>query len=182
MAGAAIDELGPRNVVPIAGVMVGIGAFLFATGDSNVAAIGRFLQGAGAVFAPVGAIYIATTFFPASQAATLIGATQMFGMSGGSVGQFAVGPAMRAGLSWRGFWMGMGLAGLMMGVSAVGSVAQENHDHSPELAEISRLRHLPRLQESPVYFVWVDCRDAVYSDDHLRHDLGDSLPARGTRF
>lgn len=116
VAGAAIDELGPRNVVPIAAVMVGIGAFLFATGDSNVAAIGRFLQGAGAVFAPVGAIYIATTFFPASQAATLIGATQMFGMSGGSVGQFAVGPAMRAGLSWRRFWMGMGLAGLMMGV------------------------------------------------------------------
>ena len=115
VAGAAIDEWGPRNVVPMAAVMVGVGASLFATGDSNAAAIGRFIQGAGAVFAPVGAIYIATTFFPASQAATLIGATQMFGMAGGSAGQLAVGPAMHAGLSWRRFWMGMGIAGLMMG-------------------------------------------------------------------
>jgi MFS family permease len=115
VAGAAMDELGPRRVLPIGAAVVGIGAFLFATGDSNAASIGRFLQGAGAVFAPVGAIYIASTYFPASQAATLIGATQMFGMAGGSAGQFAVGPAMNAGLSWRLFWVAMGIAGLVMG-------------------------------------------------------------------
>jgi MFS family permease len=116
VAGAAMDELGPRRVLPIAAVVVGIGAFLFATGDSTAVSIGRFLQGAGAVFAPVGAIYIATTYFPASQAATLIGATQMFGMAGGSAGQFVVGPIMSAGLSWRRFWVGMGIAGLVMGI------------------------------------------------------------------
>ena len=44
------------------------------------------------MFALVGAVYIATTNFPASRAATLIGATQMFGMAGGSAGQFVVGP------------------------------------------------------------------------------------------
>ena len=43
------------------------------------------------VFALVGAVYIATKNFPPSQAATLIGATQMFGMAGGSAGQFLVG-------------------------------------------------------------------------------------------
>ena len=53
--------------------------------------VGRLLQGAGGVFALVGAAYIATTNFPASRAATLIGATQMFGMAGGSAGQFVVG-------------------------------------------------------------------------------------------
>ena len=58
--------------------------------------IGRFLQGAGGVFALVGAAYIATTNFPASRAATLIGATQMFGMAGGSAGQFVVGPIIGA--------------------------------------------------------------------------------------
>jgi MFS family permease len=80
-----------------------------------MASIGRLLQGAGGVFALVGAIYIATKYFPASQAATLIGATQMFGMAGGAAGQFAVGPAIAAGLPWSHFWTGMGIAGLTMG-------------------------------------------------------------------
>ena len=65
----------------------------------SCASLGRFLQGAGGVFALVGAAYIATTNFPASRAATLIGATQMFGMAGGSAGQFVVGPVIAAGLS-----------------------------------------------------------------------------------
>lgn len=117
IAGTTMDELGPRRVLPVAAVLVGVGAFLFATDNSTAASIGRFLQGAGAVFAPVGAIYIASTRFPASQAATLIGATQMFGMAGGAAGQLAVGPVMRAGLSRRYFWAGMGIAGLGMGVA-----------------------------------------------------------------
>jgi MFS family permease len=117
VAGAAMDELGPRKVLPIAAAVVGIGAFLFATGDSTAVSIGRFLQGAGAVFAPVGAIYIAMKYFPASQAATLIGATQMFGMAGGSAGQFFVGPMISAGLTWRHFWVGLGIAGLLMGIA-----------------------------------------------------------------
>src|SRR5215510_16491459 len=92
VAGAAMDRFGPRRLVPFAAVAVGVGAFLFASGQSQIASLGRFIQGAGGVFALVGAIYIATKNFPASQAATLIGATQMFGMAGGSAGQFVVGP------------------------------------------------------------------------------------------
>jgi sugar phosphate permease len=64
----------------------------------------------------VGAIYIATKNFPASVAATLIGATQMFGMAGGSAGQFVVGPMIEGGLTWKGFWIGMGIGGLVIGV------------------------------------------------------------------
>ena len=90
VAGAAMDRVGPRRVVPIGAAAVGLGALLFASGDATVASIGRFLQGAGGVFALVGAAYIAMTNFPASRAATLIGATQMFGMAGGSAGQFVV--------------------------------------------------------------------------------------------
>jgi MFS family permease len=116
VAGAAMDRLGPRRLMPIAAAVVGVGALLFATGSREVASVGRFLQGAGGVFALVGAIYIATKNFPASQAATLIGATQMFGMAGGSAGQFAVGPMMVGGLSWNSFWIIMGVAGLAMGV------------------------------------------------------------------
>ncbi len=114
VAGAAMDGLGPRKVVPIGAAAVGVGAMLFATGNTQLASIGRFLQGAGGVFALVGATYIATTNFPASRAATLIGATQMFGMAGGSAGQFVVGPIIAAGIGWSTFWLVMGIGGLVI--------------------------------------------------------------------
>jgi MFS family permease len=114
VAGAAMDRLGPRKVVPIGAATVGVGALLFASGNNEAASVGRFLQGAGGVFALVGAAYIATTNFPASRAATLIGATQMFGMAGGSAGQFVVGPIIASGVPWSTFWAAMGVAGLAM--------------------------------------------------------------------
>jgi MFS family permease len=116
IAGVAMDRIGPRRVIPIGAAAVGVGALLFGSGSSEAASVGRFLQGAGGVFALIGAAYIATTNFPASRAATLIGATQMFGMAGGSAGQFLVGPAIAAGISWQAFWMAMGLAGLVISV------------------------------------------------------------------
>ena len=115
VAGAAMDRLGPRKVVPMGAAAVGIGALLFASGSSELASLGRLLQGAGGVFALVGAVYIATQSFPASMAATLIGATQMFGMAGGSAGQFVVGPVIAAGVAWSHFWTFMGVAGLVIG-------------------------------------------------------------------
>jgi MFS family permease len=96
-------------------VAVGVGALLFGLGGSGAASLGRLLQGAGGVFALVGAVYIATSNFPASKAATLIGATQMFGMAGGSAGQFVVGPVIGAGVPWSRFWVFMGIAGLVIG-------------------------------------------------------------------
>ncbi len=114
VAGAAMDRLGPRRVVPLGAAIVGVGALLFASGNTQLASIGRLLQGAGGVFALVGAAYIAMTNFPPSRAATLIGATQMFGMAGGSAGQFLVGPLIAAGVSWTVFWTGMGILGLAL--------------------------------------------------------------------
>src|SRR6516164_3495425 len=114
VAGAAMDRLGPRSVVPIGAAMVGVGALMFASGQSSIAGLGRFIQGAGGVFALIGAAYIATTNFPPSRAATLIGATQMFGMAGGSAGQLVVGPMIAAGVPWTLFWIVMGLSGLAM--------------------------------------------------------------------
>jgi MFS family permease len=115
VAGAAMDRLGPRRVVPLGAAAVGIGALLFATGNGQAASVGRLLQGAGGVFALVGAIYIASSSFPASRAATLIGATQMFGMAGGSAGQVVVGPVISSGVPWSRFWVFMGALGLVIG-------------------------------------------------------------------
>ncbi|HUO68075.1 MAG TPA: MFS transporter [Gammaproteobacteria bacterium] len=114
VAGVAMDRLGPRRVVPVGAAAVGIGALMFATGGTELASAGRLLQGAGGVFALIGAVYIATSNFPASRAATLIGATQMFGMAGGSAGQFVVGPLIGRGTPWQAFWIGMGVIGLVI--------------------------------------------------------------------
>jgi sugar phosphate permease len=116
VAGVAMDRIGPRRVVPIGAAAVGLGALMFASGNTTLANAGRLLQGAGGCRAGRAA-YIATPSFPASRAATLIGATQMFGMAGGSAGQFLVGPLIASGVSWSTFWFGMGIAGLAMAVA-----------------------------------------------------------------
>ncbi len=115
VAGVLMDRIGPRRVVPLGAAAVGVGALLFASGNDDLASVGRLLQGAGGVFALIGAVYIATKSFPASMAATLIGATQMFGMAGGSAGQFVVGPVIASGVPWTRFWIVMGVAGLAIG-------------------------------------------------------------------
>src|ERR1044071_4282881 len=71
VAGAAIDRFGAKRIVPIGAALVGIGALLFGMGNVAAANIGRFLQGAGGVFALVGAVYLITKNFPASAAASL---------------------------------------------------------------------------------------------------------------
>jgi MFS family permease len=114
VAGTALDRYGPRKILPIGAATVGVGALLFSTGNETAASVGRFLQGAGGVFALVGAVTIATRSFSPSKAATLIGATQMFGMAGGSAGQSVVGPLISGGLPWNYFWLGMGVIGLLM--------------------------------------------------------------------
>jgi MFS family permease len=114
VAGASLDRFGAKRVIPIGSAVVGIGALMFSTGNSTVANFGRFLQGAGGAFALIGAAYLITKNFPASVAASFIGATQMFGMAGGSAGQFLVGPMIKGGLTWNQFWIYCGILGLII--------------------------------------------------------------------
>jgi MFS family permease len=116
VAGTSMDRFGAKRVIPIGAAVVGIGAILFGTGNVAAANIGRFLQGAGGAFALIGAAYLITKNFPASVGASLIGATQMFGMAGGSAGQFLVGPIVKSGVSWDRFWIYAGCLGLIISV------------------------------------------------------------------
>src|SRR4029450_3178902 len=111
-----MDQLGPRKVVPLGAASVAIGAIMFSTADPTLGSIGRFMQGAGGVFALIGAVYLVSTFMPASRAATLIGVTQMFGMAGGSAGQFVVGPLIGSGVGWDSFWLAMGVIGIPIAI------------------------------------------------------------------
>src|SRR5689334_16987083 len=114
VAGTSMDRFGAKRVIPIGAAVVGIGALVFSTGNVALANIGRFLQGAGGAFALIGAAYLITRNFPASVGASLIGATQMFGMAGGSAGQFLVGPIIKNGISWDRFWIYAGCLGLVI--------------------------------------------------------------------
>jgi MFS family permease len=114
VAGASMDRFGAKRIIPIGAAVVGVGALLFGTGNVALANIGRFLQGAGGAFALIGAVYLITKNFPASVAASFIGVTQMFGMAGGSAGQFLVGPIIKGGLSWDRFWIYTGCLGLVI--------------------------------------------------------------------
>jgi MFS family permease len=114
VAGTSMDRFGAKRVIPIGAAVVGIGAILFGTGNVAAANIGRFLQGAGGAFALIGAVYLITKNFPASVAASFIGVTQMFGMAGGSAGQFLVGPIIKGGVFWDRFWIYAGCLGLVI--------------------------------------------------------------------
>ena len=130
VAGTAIDRYGAKRVNPICAALVGNGALLIGTGSAAAANVGRFLQGAGGVFALVGAVYLVTKNFPAGSAASFIGATQMFGMAGGSAGQFLVGPIIKRGLPWGQFWIYAGLVGLVISGLLVAFLPRE----TPKLA------------------------------------------------
>jgi MFS family permease len=114
VAGTSLDRFGAKRVIPIGAAVVGLGSLLFATGNVAAANIGRFLQGAGGAFALIGAVYLITKNFPATLAASFIGMTQMFGMGGGSAGQFLVGPMIKGGVSWDRFWIYAGCLGLLI--------------------------------------------------------------------
>jgi MFS family permease len=116
VAGTSMDRFGAKRVIPIGAAVVGVGAILFGTGNVAAANIGRFLQGAGGAFALIGAVYLITKNFPASVGASLIGATQMFGIAGGSAGQFFVGPIIKGGVPWDRFWIYAGCLGLVISV------------------------------------------------------------------
>jgi len=117
VAGATLDRFGAKKVIPIGAAMVGVGAVMFSMSNVAVANIGRFVQGAGGAFALIGAAYLITRNFPASVAASFIGATQMFGMAGGSAGQFLVGPMIKNGLAWNQFWIYCGILGFVISVA-----------------------------------------------------------------
>lgn len=130
VSGAAIDRLGAASVVSAGALVTAIGALLFATGNLIAANIGRFLQGAGGVFSFVGAVYIIGKWFPQSRAATLIGATQMLGMAGGSSGQFLVGPLILGGVHWKRLWLGMGILGLLLAGALFLALPKESIERS----------------------------------------------------
>src|SRR6476646_6653520 len=148
VAGASLDRFGAKRMIPIGAALVGIGAFMFSQGNVIMANIGRFVQGAGGAWALIGAVYLITKNFPASIAASLIGATQMFGMAGGSAGQFLVGPMIKGGLAWNQFWIFAGVLGLVISGALLILLPKEEGNKSAG-GIVSVLRSLGKVFRNP---------------------------------
>ncbi len=117
VSGASLDRWGAKYTVPVGIFFLAVGLIMFGVGATWLAYIGRLLQGAGAAFAFVGAVYLATHGFPARYLATAIGFTQMMGMLGGSAGQFGVAPLVHGVMSWQQFWFYSGALALVIMVA-----------------------------------------------------------------
>ncbi len=81
--GPMLDHIGPRLVVTFFTLVGGLGAFLFALGESFVIAfLGRILIGAGMAAVMMGALKVLTLRFPPEKFATLMGIILTIGALG----------------------------------------------------------------------------------------------------
>jgi len=131
IAGAALDRWGAKYTIPLGVTLLAIGSVMFGLGIEWAAQVGRLLQGAGAAFAFVGAVYLAAHGFASRYLATSVGFTQCVGMLGGSAGQFAVAPLIHGPMTWQQFWLYAGLVTLVIAlVLVLATPRQDPSEHS----------------------------------------------------
>ncbi|MDR3461120.1 MAG: MFS transporter [Beijerinckiaceae bacterium] len=117
IAGASLDRWGAKYTIPTGVLCLAVGIIMFGLGISWAASLGRLFQGAGAAFAFVGAVYLASHGLPARYLATAIGFTQCLGMLGGSAGQFIVAPLVHGPITWQQFWIYAGIVTIVIAVA-----------------------------------------------------------------
>jgi MFS family permease len=130
IAGAFIDRWGAKYTVSTGVLILAVGTAMFGASVSWIASVGRFLQGAGAAFAFVAAVYLASRGLPARYLATAIGITQCVGMLGGSAGQFGVAPLIHGSLSWQQFWFYAGVIILLIAAAMFIATPREHSTQS----------------------------------------------------
>jgi MFS family permease len=126
VAGASVDRWGAKYPIPAGVLILAIGTAMFGVNVSWIAGVGRFLQGAGAAFAFVAAVYLASRGLPARYLATAIGITQCVGMLGGSAGQFVVAPLTHGPLEWQQFWVYAGVVTLFIAAAMFFATPREH--------------------------------------------------------
>ena len=131
IAGAVVDRWGAKYTIPVGVFLLAIGTAMFGLDGAWIASVGRLLQGAGAAFAFVAAVYLAAHGLPARYLATAIGITQCIGMLGGSAGQFVVAPLIHGSIAWQQFWMYAGIVTLVIAAAMYTATPREGQSAAP---------------------------------------------------
>jgi MFS family permease len=134
IAGASVDRWGGKFTIPFGVVLLAVGTAMFAIGGEWAAALGRLLQGAGAAYAFVAAVYLAAHGLPARYLATAIGITQCVGMLGGSAGQFVTAPLIHGPIAWQQFWLYAGIVTLLIAVAIYLATPRERQSTAAQSA------------------------------------------------
>lgn len=99
--GLLVDKFGVRRLLIIMSLITAYACYLFGHATTLFGAeLGRFLLGFGAAFAFVGALKLATVWFPVSRFGLLAGLTQALGMLGAAFGEAPVSYAVQT-IGWR---------------------------------------------------------------------------------
>ncbi|MCH2141173.1 MAG: MFS transporter [Phycisphaerales bacterium] len=116
VVGGLFDRFGAKFLLVGAAGIVGGGCLIFAqTQTLDGLGIARGMAGFGSAFAFVGAIYVATVWFPPSRLALIAGVTTAVGMLGEVIGQTPLVDAVAA-WGWRDVVMISGWAGLAIAI------------------------------------------------------------------
>ncbi|MBC8200446.1 MAG: MFS transporter [Planctomycetes bacterium] len=88
VVGIALDRFGSRRLLSSAAIIAGLGCLVFALADNvSTLALGRIMLGIGSSFAYVGAVYVATVWFPRKRLALIMGMTAALGTIGAALGE-----------------------------------------------------------------------------------------------
>lgn len=113
--GALVDRYGSHRLLTVAAALCGISCLLFSMAQTLlIAELGRLLMGFSAAFAFVGALKLATVWFPASRFGLLSGLTQALGMAGAAVGEGPISVSVAA-IGWRPTMLSMGIFFVVFG-------------------------------------------------------------------
>lgn len=122
--GMLMDRFGPHRILTVTALICTLGTFLFATAQNvEIAYFARFLMGFGAAFAFIGALKLASIWFPPSKLGLLAGMTQALGMLGAAVGEAPMAYAVHE-LGWRHTMHSIGFLFLFMSI-AIGLIVRD---------------------------------------------------------
>lgn len=128
--GLMLDRWGPRRMLSLGALLCACGSVIFALAEGlTLAYAGRLLIGAGAAFAFVGSLKLATHWFPPQRFAQVSGLTMMLGMAGGVLGQAPLAALVEAA-GWRGLLWGAGMVGLLL-AAALWLIVRDRPPHEP---------------------------------------------------
>jgi MFS family permease len=99
--GLLLDRWGPRRMLAGAALVAALGSAIFAIADGiGLAYLGRLLIGMGSAVGFVGALKLATHWFPPNRFAFISGLTMLVAMVGAIIGQAPLA-AMVGAIGWR---------------------------------------------------------------------------------